>query len=101
LSSASFLESCVLRAPVFAPGTARRTVPDQREAGILPIRWRLTGSGAAADRLWSAIERKAPDPTNEALRAAPGTMVAASHMQLRAGEARRCQFLLARVEQQL
>jgi hypothetical protein len=52
---------------VFAPGTTRRAVLDQREAGILPIRWRLTGSGDAADRRWSAIERHIPNSANEAL----------------------------------
>ena len=50
------------------------------EVGILLVHWRMTGSSDAADRLFAAIKRNIPNPTNEALWAAPGTMVAAWHM---------------------
>jgi hypothetical protein len=89
------LESYALRAPVLAPGT------DRREAGIHLIRWRLTGSGDAADRRWSAIERTIPSPTSVAPWAAPGTVVSVWHALQWTGEARWREFLLAKVEQQL
>jgi hypothetical protein len=95
LSSASFLESYALRAPVLAPGTSRR------EAGIHLIQWRLAGSGDAADRRWSAIERKIPSPTNVAPWAAPGTKVAVPHTLQWTSEARWREFFLADVEQRL
>ncbi len=69
------------------------------EAGILLIQWRLTGSREAADRLYEAIERNIPNPTNEALWAAPGTMVGALHMLGWTGEARWRELYLANVEQ--
>jgi lanthionine synthetase-like protein len=50
------------------------------EVGILLVHWRMTRSSDAADRLFAAIKRNIPNPTNEALWAAPGTMVAAWHM---------------------
>ncbi len=58
------------------------------EAGILLIAWRMTGEAALADRLHDAIARNIANPTNEALWAAPGTMVAAWHMLQWTGEAR-------------
>jgi hypothetical protein len=42
--------------------------------------WRLTGSAQAADRLHESVRSNIPNPTNEALWAAPGTMVAAWHL---------------------
>lgn len=50
------------------------------EAGVLLITWRVTGSAAAADRLFDAVRANIPNVTNEALWAAPGTMVAAWHL---------------------
>lgn len=50
------------------------------EVGIELVRWRLTGSSAVADRLYSSIKENILNPTNEALWAAPGTMVAAWHL---------------------
>ncbi len=58
------------------------------EAGILLVLWRLTRSHEAADRLFASIERNIPNPTNEALWAAPGTMVGAWHMFEWTGERR-------------
>ena len=52
------------------------------EVGILLIMWRLTESREAADRLWTCIEQNIPNPTNEALWAAPGTMVGAAHARV-------------------
>jgi hypothetical protein len=50
------------------------------EAGILLIDWRLTGSRQAEERLAAVVRDNIANPTNEALWAAPGTMVAAWHM---------------------
>ncbi len=69
------------------------------EAGILLLQWRLTRSRQSADRLFAAVERNIPNPTNEALWAAPGTMVAAWHMLQWTGEARWRELFLANVEQ--
>jgi lantibiotic modifying enzyme len=67
--------------------------------GILLIRWRLGGSREAADRLCEAITRNIPNPTNEALWAAPGTMVGALHMFGWTGEERWRELYLDNVEQ--
>jgi hypothetical protein len=69
------------------------------EVGILLIRWRLGGSREAADRLCEAITRNIPNPTNEALWAAPGTMVGALHMFGWTGEERWRELYLDNVEQ--
>lgn len=69
------------------------------EVGILLVLWRLTGSQAAADRLYAAIADNIPNPTNEALWAAPGTMVGAWHMLQWTGEQRWRDLFLANVEQ--
>jgi hypothetical protein len=58
------------------------------EVGILLVLWRLTGSNKAADRLWESVRENIPNPTNEALWAAPGTMVGAWHMFQWTGERR-------------
>lgn len=58
------------------------------EGGILLVRWRLSGSAEAADRLFDAIRRNIPNPTHEALWGAPGTMVGALHMLEWTGERR-------------
>ena len=50
------------------------------EAGILFLLWRVTGSDDAADRLHACIESNINNPTNEALWAAPGTMLPAWHL---------------------
>jgi hypothetical protein len=69
------------------------------EVGILLIQWRLTGSRESADRMYKAIARNIPNPTNEALWAAPGTMVGALHMLRWTGEARWRELYLENVEQ--
>lgn len=69
------------------------------EVGILLVHWRLTGSAEAADRLYAAIERNIPNPVNEALWAAPGTMVGALHMLEWTGELRWESLFLENVEQ--
>ncbi len=58
------------------------------EVGILLVLWRMTGSGAAADRLHASIRSNIGNPTREALWAAPGTMVAAWHLWEATGEER-------------
>lgn len=69
------------------------------EVGILLIQCRLTGSRESADRLYRAIAKNIPNPTNEALWAAPGTMVGALHMLGWTGEARWRELYLENVEQ--
>jgi len=69
------------------------------EVGILLVLWRLTRSSEAADRLFAAIERNIPNPTNEALWAAPGTMVAAWQMLQWTEERRWHELFLNNVEQ--
>ncbi|MFO1312966.1 MAG: LanC-like protein [Burkholderiales bacterium] len=68
------------------------------EVGILLSQWCMTGSAEAADRMHASIERNIPNPTNEALWAAPGTMVAALHMFRRTGEPRWRDLYLANVD---
>jgi hypothetical protein len=69
------------------------------EAGILLVLWRLTGSGPAADRLYAVVESNIRNPTNEALWAAPGTMIAAWHLWEATAEQRWRDLFLANVEQ--
>lgn len=69
------------------------------EAGILLVQWRLTGSREAADRLWACVAKNIPNPTNDAMWGAPGTMVAAWHMYRWTGEHRWRELFLANVEQ--
>ena len=69
------------------------------EVGILLIQWRLTSSWHAAGRLHDAIARNIPNPTNEALWAAPGTMVGALHMLGWTREERWRELYLENVEQ--
>ena len=69
------------------------------QVGILLVLWRLTGSSAAADRLYASVKSNILNPTNEALWAAPGTMVAAWHMWQATGEARWREQYLENVEQ--
>jgi Lanthionine synthetase C-like protein len=69
------------------------------EVGIRLVQWRLTGSAAAADALFASIEANIPNPTNEALWAAPGTMIAAWHLWQATGEQRWRALFLANVDQ--
>ena len=69
------------------------------EVGILLIQWRLTGSRESADRMYKAIARNIPNPANEALWAAPGTMVGALHMLGWTGQSRWRELYLENVEQ--
>ena len=69
------------------------------EVGILLVLWRLTGSTAAADRIAACIRENIPNPTNEALWAAPGTMVGALHMHRWTGEARWRELFVENAEQ--
>lgn len=87
---------------------AYRAEPDTREVvpsyflgevGILLAIWRMTGSTGAADRLWESVRANIPNPTNEALWAAPGTMVAAWHMFKWTGEPRWRDLFLENVQQ--
>ncbi len=69
------------------------------EVGILLAWWRLTGSAEAAARLFDAVRANIPNPTNEALWAAPGTMVAAWHLWQASGEPRWRGLFLENVDQ--
>jgi lantibiotic modifying enzyme len=69
------------------------------EVGILLVLWRLTGASLVADRLYASVESNIPNPTNEALWAAPGTMVAAWHLWEATGEERWRELYLENVEQ--
>jgi hypothetical protein len=69
------------------------------EVGILLVQWRLTGTREAAERMYEAIARNIPNPTNEALWGAPGTMIGALHMLDWTGEARWRELYLENVEQ--
>lgn len=69
------------------------------EVGILLVLWLLTGSSVAADRLYESVESNIPNPTNEALWAAPGTMMAAWHLWEATGEKRWRDLFLENVEQ--
>jgi lantibiotic modifying enzyme len=69
------------------------------EVGILLVLWRLTGSSQAADRLYESVKSNIPNPTNEALWAAPGTMVAAWHLWEATGDDRWRELFLENVEQ--
>jgi len=69
------------------------------EVGILLVRWRLTGARAVADRLHATIRSNIPNPTHEALWAAPGTMVAAWHLWEATREERWRELFLENVDQ--
>jgi lantibiotic modifying enzyme len=69
------------------------------EVGILLVAWRMTQSPAVADQIYNAVEANIPNPTNEALWAAPGTMLAAWHLWEATGEQRWRELFLANVEQ--
>lgn len=69
------------------------------EAGILLVQWQLTGSAQAADALFDVVRANIPNPTNEALWAAPGTMVAACDLWEATGEPRWRGLFLDNVEQ--
>ena len=69
------------------------------EVGIRLVRWRLTGSDEVANQLYAAIEKNIPNPTNEALWAAPGTMVAAWHLWEATGDERWRLLFHANIEQ--
>ncbi|MBX3602899.1 MAG: LanC-like protein [Rubrivivax sp.] len=69
------------------------------EVGILLAWWRMTGSAESADRLHEAVRANIPNPTNESLWAAPGTMVAAWHLWQATSEPRWRALFLANVEQ--
>ncbi len=69
------------------------------EVGILLVLSRLARSRESDDRLFASIERNIANPTNEALWAAPGTMVGAWHMLGWTGERRWRDLYLKNVEQ--
>jgi len=69
------------------------------EVGILLLQWRMTGSVLAADRLFASVRSNILNPTNEALWAAPGTMVAAWHLWEATGEERWRALYLENVDQ--
>jgi lantibiotic modifying enzyme len=69
------------------------------EVGILLVLWRLTDSSSAADRLYESVTSNIRNPTNEALWAAPGTMLAAWHLWEATRQERWRALFLENVEQ--
>jgi hypothetical protein len=69
------------------------------EVGILLLRWCMTGSAEAADRMHESIRHNICNPTNEALWAAPGTMVAAWHQWRATADARWRDLFVENIEQ--
>jgi hypothetical protein len=69
------------------------------QTGVLLALWRLTGSELAADGLFESVKSNISNPTNEALWAAPGTMVAAWHLWEATGQQRWRSLYLENVEQ--
>jgi hypothetical protein len=69
------------------------------ESGIQLLLWRLTGDIAVADRLYACVESNITNPTNEALWAAPGTMIAAWHLWRATAEPRWRSLYQANVDQ--
>jgi hypothetical protein len=68
------------------------------EVGILLAQYRAHASAEVADKLERAIRANIPNPANEALWAAPGTMVGALHMLDWTGEERWKTLFLENVE---
>ena len=83
-----------------APDTGER-VPSYflGEVGLLLVRGRLTGWNRVADDLYAAIRSNVSNPTNEALWAAPGTMLAAWRLWEATREDRWRDLFLENVEQ--
>ncbi len=88
--------------------TAYRAEPDDGsvipslylgEVGILLVMWRLAGSAEVADRLFAAVQGNIEHPSNEALWAAPGTMLAAWHLWRATAEPRWRELVQANIEQ--
>jgi len=69
------------------------------EVGVLLVLWRLTGSESAKDQLFALVQSNITNPTNEALWAAPGTMLAAWHLWEETREERWRDLFLENVEQ--
>lgn len=69
------------------------------EVGIRLVHWRLSQSADVADKLYASILKNIPNPTNEALWAAPGTMVAAWHLWESTRDERWRKLFIANVEQ--
>lgn len=69
------------------------------EVGIRLVHWRLTQSDKVAQQLYASIKKNIPNPTNEALWAAPGTMVAAWQLWEATGDERWRLLFGANVEQ--
>ncbi len=69
------------------------------EAGILLTAWLLTQSRTVADQIYVSVKANILNPTNEALWAAPGTMLAAWHLWEATGEQRWRDLFLENVEQ--
>ncbi len=69
------------------------------EVGILLAWWRMTGAASAQERLHDAVRSNITNPTNEALWAGPGTMVAAWHLWRSTADERWRTLFLDNVEQ--
>ena len=69
------------------------------EVGILLVMWRLRPSADVADRLFAAVQSNIEHPSNEALWAAPGTMLAAWHVWRATGEVRWRELVRSNIEQ--
>jgi len=69
------------------------------EVGLQLVRWRLGASATAEQALFDAVAANIDNPTNEALWAAPGTMVAAWHLWQATAQERWRRLFLDNVEQ--
>jgi hypothetical protein len=69
------------------------------EVGILLARWRMTDDASLLGPLHDAVRANIANPTNEALWAAPGTMVAAWHLWRATADERWRTLFLENVEQ--
>ena len=90
-----------IRLAYLAQPDTREAIPSYflGEVGLLLVHWRLTASSAASDRLAECIRANIPNPTNEALWAAPGTMLGALFMHAWTGQSRWRELYLENVEQ--
>jgi lantibiotic modifying enzyme len=69
------------------------------EVGVLLAVWLLTQSRTVTDEIYVSVKANIPNPTNEALWGAPGTMLAAWHLWEATREQRWRELFLENVEQ--
>lgn len=69
------------------------------QAGVLLLRWRVHPDADVAQRLFDVVQANIGNPTNEALWAAPGTIVAAWHLWRATAEPRWQRLFVDNLEQ--